>query len=548
MFSLLFSHFLQRAARYFKHNRAAKLTTAFLFLCIIGLLAAGVFSFFLHGFRFLAATNYFKDAILLYLYELFMFAMFILIFASALITGLFNLFYGKDKILLAISPKFGIIPLLIFSRMFIASLWPLLIIVLPALFAIGKVYSLSLVGSFLTLCALAVFVAFIVVSAMTLIFFVAWLLFLINKSFLRFRNLIVGTLAVSYLLLFAAWHSTSAIHLNTLFSAAATQAVTSDISPIRDNFAFLPSHPAALLLFEAGNDNLQQLLWNTALLITMFLIVFVPLFALKKRHLEFWQIFQESNSLKKSQRKYFSGVIEKSTSPLNTIFRKEIVIFFRNGRGMMWFFFLSLMWLMQSASTFILNHQLSERPQVTPFFVAALQIAAAIYFVNMFVLRFVYPSFSTEQKIGWMFRSAPIDAGKIFLARVVFYVPFLSLLGLLFALLNTFSARTSFLENMLVLGIIVIASATVTLYGLMLGALFPNYETDDPEVLSTSLPGLTFIFTSVIYGGCAAYAVQRYLQDTQGILLVCLILFSFVCSALCIVLPYKKITTLKVQP
>ncbi len=269
MFSLLFSHFLRQAAHYFKHNRVAKLTTAALFLCIIALLAAGVFSFFLHGFRFLSETNYFKDAILLYLYELFMFAMFILIFASALITGLFNLFYGKDKILLAISPKFSIIPLLMFSRMFIASLWPLLIIVLPALLAIGMVYNLSLVGSFLTLCALAIFVAFAVASAMTLIFFVAWLLFSLNKSFLRFRNLIVGTLAISCILLFAAWHSTSAIHLNTLFSTGATQAAVSDISPIRDNFALLPSHPAALLLFDAGNNDLLHLILNTAILVVM---------------------------------------------------------------------------------------------------------------------------------------------------------------------------------------------------------------------------------------------------------------------------------------
>jgi hypothetical protein len=53
-------------------------------------------------------------------------------------------------------------------------------------------------------------------------------------------------------------------------------------------------------------------------------------------------------------------------------------------------------------------------------------------------------------------------------------------------------------------------------YGLGLGAIFPNYETNDPEQLSTSLPGLGFIFGSLAYGGYGTYLFYRLLAGGPG--------------------------------
>jgi hypothetical protein len=94
---------------------------------------------------------------------------------------------------------------------------------------------------------------------------------------------------------------------------------------------------------------------------------------------------------------------------------------------------------------------------------------------------------------------------------------------------------------MIILGTISIASATVTLYGLALGALFPNFETDDPEILSTSFPGLTFIFTSVMYGAYAAYAVQCLFKDVQLLPFAVFIAFSLAISTCCALFPYRKL-------
>jgi hypothetical protein len=69
----------------------------------------------------------------------------------------------------------------------------------------------------------------------------------------------------------------------------------------------------------------------------------------------------------------------------------------------------------------------------------------------------------------------------------------------------------------------------VVTLGLVLGAIFPNFDTDDPEVLGTSLPGLAFVFGSLIYGGLGAGAYYYYLSRGYGFTLV---LFELITVAL----------------
>ena len=538
MFPLLSRHFARRIIRYFSQNRAAKITTASLFLLLLLALSAGIFSFFLHGFRFLSLSGYFKETILLYLSELFMLTVLILTFMSALITGLFSLFSGKDK-LLALSPKFLLIPTLVLSRMFLTSLWPILLLVVPALHALSLSYTVSFSGAFLTIFALTLFVAFAVVSALSCIFLAAKTLSFFQKVLLKKQTLILLVFLISAFLIGIAWQHARSVSLHTLFSVETVEKTVADTTLIRSHFAALPSHPAALAFFAASHDDTGLLFRSIAILAALLGIALIPFLLLRKDHLLFWQHLQETDSAHITRIHSSIGALAHARGPLDALFRKEILAFFRNTRNMSWFGFFCLIWLLQSGSLFILNHQLSERPTVIPYIVITFQVAAAIYFVNMFVLRFVFPSFSMEQKMYWVVESAPIDGSKTFLARASFHVPFMTFLGLLFSLLNTITITLSFSEHVLVLGIIGIASATVTLYGLALGALFPNFETDDPEFLSTSLPGLTFIFTSVLYGGCAAVATRNFLVSGEPALLVLFLSSSILIGLLSLSIPLR---------
>ncbi|MBP7811789.1 MAG: hypothetical protein KA054_03025 [Candidatus Moranbacteria bacterium] len=538
MFSLLSRHFARRIVQYFSQNRAAKITTTSLFILLLLALSVGIFSFFLHGFRFLAFSGYFREIILLYLSELFMLTILILVSVSALITGLFSLFSGKDR-LLALSPKFPLMPFLVLSRMFLTSLWPILLLVVPALLALSLTYTVSFPGALLTILALTLFVAFAVTSALSCLFLVAQALSSFRKSFLGKQRLILFVFLISTFLIGIAWHHARSVSLHTLFSIETVEKTIADTTLIRSHFAVLPSHPAALAFFAASHDDIGLLFRSIAILCSLLGIALIPFLLLRKNHLAFWQHLQETDSAHITRTHSSIGALAHARGPLDALFRKEILAFFRNARNMSWFGFFCLIWLLQSGSLFILNHQLTERPTTIPYIVVALQIAAAIYFVNMFVLRFVFPSFSMEQKMHWVIESASIDGSKTFLARASFHVPFMTFLGLLFSLLNTITITLSFSEHVLVLGIIGIASTTVTLYGLALGALFPNFETDDPEFLSTSLPGLTFIFTSVLYGGCAAAATRSFLVSGEPTLLILFLIFSLLIVLLSLFTPLR---------
>jgi ABC-2 type transport system permease protein len=138
------------------------------------------------------------------------------------------------------------------------------------------------------------------------------------------------------------------------------------------------------------------------------------------------------------------------------------------------------------------------------------QFAVITYFVSMFVLRFAFPAFSSERRTAWILGAAPLDLSMVFTAKLRFFTILFSTLAVLFALLNTLLAPFSATLITALLLLLCIATLFLTTYGLSLGAIFPNFESDDPETLSTTMPGLGFIFGALLYGalGASAFGVM----------------------------------------
>ncbi len=541
MFSLLFRQLIRKTRRYFQLNRAAKITTIGLFSVILLFLSLGLFSFFLHAFRFLAQAAYVQNALFLYLSELFLGTVFLLIFASALITGVFGLFSQKNHFLIAVSPSYPYLPLLVFIRMFVTSLWPVLLLVLPALLALAQVFPFSFLPATLTLVTLGVFVAGSVLAALTLILAASRLLLFLRPTLLRRSTLAILTLVFAVSMSASVWQPIRSVHLNTLFQIDATEQTQSSIDPISQAFSRLPSHPLALSFLAVTQKNIPLLVQSLLTLLAYLALLCLPFFLLQKYYLAGWQRFQENHTLARNSRRPLEEALKQAVGPLSALNRKERVIFLRNTRSMTWFGFFCLIWLFQAGSLFILNHQLSEQPRTIPYIVIALHVAATIYFVNMFVLRFALPSFSMEQSLSWLLKSAPLDPRKVFFARAAFYAPLLTLLGLVFTLLQIFFSHSILpAQQALILLVVLVSSITVTLFGLALGAMFPHFETDDPELISTSLPGLAFIFTSLFYGGATAFLAREVLIWHSFTLLILWILLSGALASLCILLPTRS--------
>jgi ABC-2 type transport system permease protein len=217
------------------------------------------------------------------------------------------------------------------------------------------------------------------------------------------------------------------------------------------------------------------------------------------------------------------------------LFKKEALVSIRNPKGMLWFAFLFFIWLAQIGTNLILNSNMqrygTDMGQKLAL-LQTLQFVIAVYFICSFTLRFVFPAFSLEKKTAWILASAPVNFGKIYFGKYLFYSVFFVAIGVLMSYINIsiLNLPLSYAAYSMLLFISVVVFI-VTL-GLSMGAIFPNYETDDPEVISTSMPGLFFTGLSLIYGALGAVVLYYGLLGGNVSGLLFFVIMTFILIAI----------------
>ncbi len=537
MLSFLCHHFLIRSLRYFEKHAVAKLVTLSLFLFVFCSLATGMYFFFASGFRFIAQDAFFSEALLLFTYELFLLISCLLVFASALISGMFLLFRREASPFLMASPHFWMMPSLIFARVFLTSLWPLLIMVLPALLAIRNVFRLAGAGFLLALVSIGALIATAVMSAMVLLFGVASVLLFLGRgqsgSVLSLKTFALSVSVVVVAILGWIWSRFRFVNLLDLFQAGSVNIPAPDISPILHQFSMVPSHFSVLTIFFSQRAEWGAALSNVLYLVLVMIAVSLLFYFFQRKYLLFWQLFQEGRFVASTRAsRVFHGRalwLGYASGPGSAIFLKESATFIRDVRGVLWFGFILLLWLIQTATNAIVFHSFALERTAAPAFPAAmgiLEFGVIIYFVGMLVLRFAFPSFSTERRSAWILASAPIDLGNVFLAKLLFFASLFSIFGVVSTFLNVSISRLSFPVGVICVSGVILAVAAITAFGLGLGAIFPNFETDDPEALSTTIPGLAFILGALLYGIFGAIAIQNILLKGISSLFIIFSVFS----------------------
>lgn len=535
MFGFLCRHFFVRSLRYFEKNTAAKLVTVSLFLVVMISLATGIYFFFASGFRFIAQEAFFSAALVLFAYELFLLLSSLLVFASALISGMFLLFRREASPFLMASPHFWLKPFLIFARVFLTSLWPLLVIVLPALLAIRNVFHLVGAGFILALVSIAALIATAVMSAMALLLGVAGVLLLFSRG-KRVAPLSLKTFALSVsglvlALLGWVWSRFRFVNLLDLFQARALNIPAPDLSPILHQFSVFPSHFSVLTIFFSQRAEWRAALNNLGYLLLATAAVSLLFYFFQRRYLLLWQLFQEGTFVANTRAaRAFQGKalwLGHARGPGSAILLKEAMTFMRDVRGVLWFGFILLLWLIQTAVHAVAFHSFQPEGSAAHAFppaIGILEFGVILYFVGMLVLRFAFPSFSVERRSAWILASAPVDLGKVFFAKLLFFASLFSIFGLVSTFLNVAIIRLSLPVGLIFVLAVILAVIAITAFGLGLGAIFPNFETADPEALSTTMPGLGFILGTLLYGIFGALAIQDILQKGIPSLFV---LFSF---------------------
>ena len=538
MFSTLVSFYVTNTKRYFARNSGAKLVTMIGFFSVLALLIALMYEGFYYGFLYISRDTYFSEALTLYIVELFLLVSFVVVFASALLSGVSQMFRtGRSGFLMA-SPHFSIKPTMVLSRMIVTSLWPLLTIIIPALFALRHVFMLPVSGFVLSLFSTAMLVVFGVLLAVVLIFFIGALLRglgMFSKS-----HLIEMTLLTALYLLGFVWSEFRGIDLVKFFQARLLDAQTPDLSPILLQFQYFPSHFSAQNIYFAMRGESNMALASLTSLIFLCVVAYTCYALLKKGHLYLWQKSEEKSTVGLSWMASISGkMLRSARGAQQVILKKEAVLFFRDGRGMLWLGFILLLWVIQIGSSRLLVHGLSAERVAThdaPGYVGLLQFATIIFFIALFVLRFAFPSFSMERKTAWIIRMSPVDMREVYAAKLGFFVLLFGIIALIFSLGSAATIGLAIPFGMPLITLVMVATFFLTTLGLSLGVKYPNRETDDPEELSTSMPGIGFILASLCYGLIGAYALSNLISSGVVTLYV-----LFICASVALTLYFVRI-------
>lgn len=530
---------LGKIIKYFRDKTLAKLITGFLFMMVFLFIGIGIYHFFVSGFRYInvEAMEDIRLALTLFLYELFLLVLAGIIIFSSMVSGIFNLFRGGNNNWILSSPGYTIFPKLVLVRSLVSSALPLLVMFLPAILALHKVYSLSILSLFFITVSVILFL--ILLNALTLLAIVAvgfsyyQLSQKIGRILFTFKGLIALLLLLSTVTISIVWKAVINIDLVNLFKS---EAVTTEVSipSISNHFNFLPTHPFAMEIINWQTGQSGAALFDFSILLLLAILSVYMWWRLSFLFYPLWQKFQEgdvqteakiSSSSRNRMLYHFNG------STTMVLFKKEVLISSRNFKGVLWFLFLLFIWLMQIGANVILNHNIQRyQPDISQKMVTlqVLQYIIAIYFICSFTLRFVFPSFSTEKKTAWILGSAPLSFTRIFFSKYLFYTSFFVAVGVLMNSINNSILNIPFTHAFYSMILFVSVIIFIVTLGLALGALFPSTKTDDPEVISTSMPGLFFTALALIYGAVSDWILYITLTQRNIVWLSLFVLVTFV--------------------
>lgn len=516
---------------YFQTRRLAKIITSLLFILVFSSVSIGIYFFFISGFRYIQfnVEAEFREPLLLFVNEMFLLVLSGVIVLSSIISGIFTLFRGNYDAWILSSPGYKIFPRISFITSTMSSSWPLFVMFIPALCAFLSMGYISIVGLFFVVISVLLFLA--VLNALTFSFVIA--IGYVYYHFSRvtrfitfsFRGMIgFLVLAVIACVLFVAT-KVRGIDLVALFKAGDVDTALS-IATIGDHFRWLPSHPFALQIVFWQSGHVYEALTLFLVLFVLAAVTLLIFWLISPFFYCLWQKFQEGESHVITenviQPRSVVGGFQFRGGLTRVLFKKEVLTAMRNTKGNLWALFLFCLWLAQLginvvSKTNLHRYQIDATDKVA--IMQAIQFIIAIYFMCAFVLRFVFPSFSLEKRTSWILGTAPLRFRKIFFGRYFFYVVSFIFIGVVMNYIDALVLNLPVLYSLYTTTLLISMIMFIVTLGLTLGALFPSFETDDPESISTSMPGLFFTGISLAYGALCAFLLYRVLIDGRTLLL-----------------------------
>jgi len=538
---------------YFAKRTVPKLITVFLFLLVVIGVATAVFFGVREGFTLIQNQTYGRQTLSLYIYEAFFLILGYLMFASAIVSGLFTLFRGDANNWIVASPRYKSAILRAGFGILDSATGTLLVIGIPAILALAGVYGGGAISIPSALIALLLLTLITSGLAMVIILLFATALYYLRGP--TWRALHVKWLAVLSGILMAALtyglvRTIVGMNIFSLFISGPITATTANIDGVVAAFHWFPTTILALMMLALQN-HAWALAWEYIggiAAAAIFVMLIIYLFSFK--FLKLWQGVQEGSfeartsitAIHKPPRAFPRFL----KSDLGALFEKEVIVNFRSARDSLWVVFILGLWVLQTGLNIFLrknsaNYGTSEVNIIA--LIQALQAATTVFFTSTFALRFVLPSFSSDRRMAWIMGTSPVAPRRIFFSKLSFYAITFLLLGIVVGIVNAAILGISLVAEGMFILLIAVMIVGITAFALSLGALFPNTESDDPETVSTSLPGLGFTFISLAYGGAGAWLYYIFLKTFQGAAVYSFIVGSVVLVVLMIVVASTRLKT-----
>src|SRR3989344_652220 len=483
---------------------------AVIFLMVLGLVFAVEFIGFHEGFKYLLRQEYFGNAITLYILEAFLLLAFILTLISSAILASGIFFYSSElKFIFTTPTPANRIFAWRLILLFLLSSWPLLLIALPGILALGITHKASFGFYLLNFTALFLFLALICSIAALISFFVA------RISQIRASYFLSAGLSLAAVL--GGWITARILvpqNISNIFNAVDLTKVQAPLDQVEKIFLPFPSHLIAKLAFASATNTQNVFLIFLIILIASLSLLAVTFVIAKKLYHPLFIKGQEGVFIARAVDATIND-IKRWPFPLilkgkiGIIIEKDIRSIIRNKRDLAnigFFILLASVYLFLLAG---LAQQANEGYKDKLAVLLALHFGGLGYFITTISLRFLFPLVGREGQSAWILASMPVSPQKILFAKLLSGTVLLNILMLsaLYVTLPFFNIALPVTINILMLGII--TSVFIAVFQISMGAISPELRKRDPERMSTTPMGLFTTFISLIYIGIMAFLAMR---------------------------------------
>lgn len=491
----------------------AQLLIAGIYVAVGVALAVGAYFFFLRAFTFmLDGRDVAGPVIVRYVLEV-AFAFTFFLGASSFVAAGHSLLWRADDMnfLVPMPVPSGTL----FGHRFVGatllSSWPVLLLAVPALAALGTVQGGGAAFAVFGFCVAVLFTVAIALTGALASFLEAW----VTRRMPTVAHKIIEVAAFIALGVMLVKKAVPR-GVFALFEADNAIEAGQSADRIAGMFMAIPSHPfaamaGALLPYE-GRIGAFAMLVVAAVGLA---VAAVLLWSVASRlYVPLWQEYRERRFIAgphDAARRFGSGarfprVLRAGHSFL---FEKDALTLLRDGEAFSRAGFLLLLLVLQLLTVRAITF--AEWFRRADLFATAVTFAfvAIGYFALTFALRFAYPAFAQEGRGAWLLWSSPIHGHEIFSWKFFFWAVAIALPMTAASVITVALFALPWPLAATFIAVSLLATVSLVSLALAIGALMPDWRMKDPDYASTSPGGLA----TTIIGGTYLWIIARYVRQ-----------------------------------